>query len=130
MSSVSLSNSFSYSTATRLAFCLSAFHVYVRILHLLFSSSGTFFLQVVTACVLAQLLPQRGIPCQPYIKIIPSFSGLLLCFIFLYSPYHYQTSHYSTSFIYSLVYFWTPKSLQMVTAAMKLKDACSLEEKL
>ena len=25
---------------------------------------------------------------------------------------------------------WTPKSLQMVTAAMKLKDACSLEEKL
>ena len=26
--------------------------------------------------------------------------------------------------------FWAPKSLQMVTAAMKLKDACSLEEKL
>ena len=26
--------------------------------------------------------------------------------------------------------FWTPKSLQMVNAAMKLKDACSLEEKL
>ena len=25
--------------------------------------------------------------------------------------------------------WWTPKSLQMVTAAMKLKDACSLEEK-
>ena len=24
----------------------------------------------------------------------------------------------------------TPKSLQMVTAAMKLKDTCSLEEKL
>ena len=24
--------------------------------------------------------------------------------------------------------FWTPKSLQMVTAAMKLKDACSSEE--
>ena len=28
-------------------------------------------------------------------------------------------------------YFWgAPKSLQMVTAAMKLKDACSLEKKL
>ena len=28
-------------------------------------------------------------------------------------------------------YFWgAPKSLQMVTAAMKLKDACSLAEKL
>ena len=26
--------------------------------------------------------------------------------------------------------FCTPKSLQIVTAAMKLKDACSLEEKL
>ena len=26
--------------------------------------------------------------------------------------------------------FWAPKSLQMVTAAMKLNDACSLKEKL
>ena len=26
--------------------------------------------------------------------------------------------------------FWAPKSLQMVIAAMKLKDVCSLEEKL
>ena len=26
--------------------------------------------------------------------------------------------------------FWAPKSMQMVTAAMKLKDAYSLEEKL
>ena len=28
------------------------------------------------------------------------------------------------------IYFGAPKSLQMVTAAMKLKDACSLEGKL
>ena len=27
-------------------------------------------------------------------------------------------------------FFWTPKSLQMVTAAMKWKDTCSVEEKL
>ena len=27
------------------------------------------------------------------------------------------------------LFFGAPKSLQMVTAAMKLKDACSLEEK-
>ena len=27
------------------------------------------------------------------------------------------------------LFFWAPKSLQMVTAAMKLKDACFLEEK-
>ena len=26
--------------------------------------------------------------------------------------------------------FWAPKSLQMLTVAMKLKDTCSLEEKL
>ena len=26
--------------------------------------------------------------------------------------------------------FWTPKSLQILTTAMKLKDACCLEEKL
>ena len=28
------------------------------------------------------------------------------------------------------LFSWPPKSLQMVTAAMKFKDACSLEEKL
>ena len=28
------------------------------------------------------------------------------------------------------LFSWVPKSLWMVTAAMKLKDACSLEEKL
>ena len=28
------------------------------------------------------------------------------------------------------LFSWAPKSLQMVPAAMKLKDACSLEEKL
>ena len=28
------------------------------------------------------------------------------------------------------LFFWAPKSLKMVTAAMKLKDTCSLEEKL
>ena len=29
-----------------------------------------------------------------------------------------------------ILFSWAPKSLQMVTAAMKLKDTCSLEEKL
>ena len=28
------------------------------------------------------------------------------------------------------LFSWAPKSLQMVTAAMKLEDACPLEEKL
>ena len=30
----------------------------------------------------------------------------------------------------NFIFFWAPRSLQMVTAAMKLKDACSLEGKL
>ena len=29
-----------------------------------------------------------------------------------------------------ILFSWAPKSLQTVIAAMKLKDACSLEEKL
>ena len=29
-----------------------------------------------------------------------------------------------------ILFSWAPKSLQMVTVAMKLKDDCSLEEKL
>ena len=36
-----------------------------------------------------------------------------------------ETVETATDFIWG-----APKSLQMVTAAMKLKDACSLEEKL
>ena len=36
-----------------------------------------------------------------------------------------ETMETMTDFI-----FWAPKLLQMVIAAMKLKDACSLEEKL
>ena len=35
-----------------------------------------------------------------------------------------ETMETATDFI-----FWTPKSLWIVTAAMKLKDACSLEKK-
>ena len=36
-----------------------------------------------------------------------------------------ETMEIVTNFI-----FWDPKSLQTVTADMKLKDTCSLEEKL
>ena len=31
---------------------------------------------------------------------------------------------------WQISFSWAPKSLQMVTAVMKLKDACSLEENL
>ena len=33
-------------------------------------------------------------------------------------------------FLFQTLFFWVPKSLQMVTAAMKLKDTYSLEGKL
>ena len=38
-----------------------------------------------------------------------------------------ETMETMTDFI---LFSWAPKSLQMATTAMKLKDACSLEEKL
>ena len=38
-----------------------------------------------------------------------------------------ETMETVTDFI---LFSWAPKSLQMATTAMKLKDACSLEEKL
>ena len=42
-----------------------------------------------------------------------------------------ETVETMSDFIYLFIYFWGgPKSLQMVTAAMKLKDAYSLEGKL
>jgi len=41
-----------------------------------------------------------------------------------------ETMKRVTEFIYLFIYFCAPKSLQMVTAAMKLKDACSLGKKL
>ena len=37
-----------------------------------------------------------------------------------------ETTETVTDFLFS----WAPKSLQMVTAAMKFKNACSLEENL
>ena len=50
------------------------------------------------------------------------------------SLYIVQLSHlymHASTLHASMTLFWgAPKSLQMVTAAMKLKDACSLEEKL
>ena len=32
--------------------------------------------------------------------------------------------------VIDFILFWTPQSVQMMMAAMKLKEACSLEEKL
>ena len=45
--------------------------------------------------------------------------------------YHFMANRWGNNGNSERLYFWgAPKSLQMVTAAMKLKDACSLGEKL
>ena len=44
--------------------------------------------------------------------------------------HHFMGNRWGNSGNSVRIFFWAPKSLQMVTAAMKLKDTCSLEEKL
>ena len=43
---------------------------------------------------------------------------------------HFMTKRWGKNGNSDRLFSWAPKSLQMVTAVMKLKDACSLEEKL
>ena len=57
-------------------------------------------------------------------------SGFWLC-VQYYTKYACVYTHTNTHRISKKIYTsWAPKLLQMVTAAIKLKDACSLEEKL
>ena len=44
--------------------------------------------------------------------------------------HHFMANRWGNSGNSERLFFWAPKSLQMVTAAMKLKDAYSLEGKL
>ena len=44
--------------------------------------------------------------------------------------HHFMANRWGNSGNSGCLFFWAPKSLQMVTAAMKLKDAYSLEGKL
>ena len=47
------------------------------------------------------------------------------------ASHHFMENKWENNGNSDRLYFWgAPKSLQMVIAAMKLKDACSLEEKL
>ena len=41
----------------------------------------------------------------------------------------WQTDQETKETVTDFIFFLAPKSLQMVTAAMKLKEACSLEER-
>ena len=44
--------------------------------------------------------------------------------------HHFMANRWGNNGNSDRLFSWAPKSLQMVTAAMTLKDACSLEEKL
>ena len=44
--------------------------------------------------------------------------------------HHFMANRWGNNRNSDRLFFGAPKSLQMVTAAMKLKDTCSLEEKL
>ena len=44
--------------------------------------------------------------------------------------HNYMANRWGNNGSSERLFFWAPKSLQMVIAAMKLKDACSLEGKL
>ena len=57
--------------------------------------------------------------------------GLFLCFLISLPDLLFMANRWGNSWNSGRLYFFgAPKSLQMVTAAMKLKDACSLEGKL
>ena len=44
--------------------------------------------------------------------------------------HHFMANRWGNSGNSDRLFFWAPRSLQMVSASMKLKDLCSLEEKL
>ena len=44
--------------------------------------------------------------------------------------HHFMANRWGNNGNSDTLFSWAPKSLQMVTAAMKFKDACSLEGKL
>ena len=44
--------------------------------------------------------------------------------------HHFKANRWGNNGNSDRLFSWAPKPLQMVTAATKLKDACSLEEKL
>ena len=44
--------------------------------------------------------------------------------------HHFMANRWGNSGNSERLFSWAPESLQMVTAAMKLKDACSLKEKI
>ena len=46
------------------------------------------------------------------------------------ASHHFMENRWGDNENSERLFYWAPKSLQMVTAAMKLKDTCSFEKKL
>ena len=44
--------------------------------------------------------------------------------------HHFMANRWGKNGNSERLFFWSPKSLQMVTTALKLKDTCSLEKNL
>ena len=44
--------------------------------------------------------------------------------------HHFMSNRWGKNENNDILYSWTPKTLHVVTATVKLKDTCSLEEKL
>ena len=45
-------------------------------------------------------------------------------------PHHFMANRWGSNGNSERLFFWAPKSLQMVTAAMKVKEAFSLKENI
>ena len=75
----------------------------------------------ISLCPASFRIPRPNLPVTPGVSWLPSFA--------FQSPIMKRTSLLGVSSRRSYR-FWAPKSLQIVIAAMKLKDAYSLEGKL
>ena len=109
-----------------------------------FTCSHSHFLHSPLSKPLHALIPPVSSPRKPPIYLLfgavylptPDISytwSHMICGLLwvTYFTYHTAFKAYSCYYIQWLTLFWgAPKSLQMVTAAMKLKDDCSLEGKL
>ena len=95
-----------------------------------FNSSSLSALRVVSSAYLRSLIFLSAM-------LIPACVSYSLEFLMMYSACKFnkqgdQSHHFMANKWkqWQTFFSWAPKALQMVTVAMKLKDACSLKEKL
>ena len=96
-------------------------------------------------CIVRRPLDQNQGPSFPFLSLLPFFDEytlestlteinfilLVKRAILLFSSNKFTCIIYGKQWKQWLtLFFWAPKSLRIVIAAMKLKDTCSLEEKL